>query len=93
MTQYRKRPVVIDAIQMTGGNTLQIVQFIRDGGGRYSTSTHPTDATQDQVFIHTLEGEMRAADGDWIVRGVQGEFYPVKPDIFDATYEPVEAAN
>lgn len=89
MARYRKRPVEIDAIQMTGGNTLEVVTFIRDGGGKYSTSTHPTDGTHDQVFIHTLEGEMRAVDGDWIVRGVQGEFYPVKPDIFEATYERV----
>ena len=45
----------------------------------------------DNLRIRTLEGEMRAEQGDWIIRGVQGEFYPCKPDIFDATYEAVEA--
>ena len=43
-----------------------------------------------RLFIPTLEGEMTAQPGDWIIRGVKGEFYPCKPDIFEATYEPVE---
>jgi hypothetical protein len=43
----------------------------------------------DGLIIHTLEGDMRADIGDWIIRGVKGEFYPCKPDIFDATYEQV----
>lgn len=91
--RFRKKPVEIEAIQMTGGNTVQVVGFIRDAGVRYSTATHPTDGTRDQVFISTLEGEMRAVDGDWIVEGVQGELYPVKPDIFAATYEPVDSED
>lgn len=48
---------------------------------------------EDQVIdIYTLEGEMRADMGDWIIKGVEGEFYPCKPGIFAKTYEPVEAA-
>jgi hypothetical protein len=90
-SRYRKKPVEIDAIQMTGGNTVAVVTFIGEAGGRYRTVTHPTDATQDEVYIQTLEGEMRAVDGDWIIRGVQGELYPCKPAIFAATYEPVPA--
>ncbi len=49
------------------------------------------DPATGQMLIATLEGEMRAGVGDWIIRGVQGEFYPIKPDIFEATYEEVAA--
>ena len=87
--RYRKKPVEIEAIQMVNGNTVEVVTFIGDGGGSYRTVTHPRDGKYDEVYISTLEGEMRAVDGDWIVKGVQGEFYPVKPDIFAATYEAV----
>ena len=50
------------------------------------------DAGHPQLLIHTLEGVMRANFGDWIIRGVKGEFYPCKPEIFEATYEPVSCA-
>jgi hypothetical protein len=49
-----------------------------------------THAHFDELIISTLEGDLRASPGDWIIRGVKGEFYPCKPDIFAATYEPVE---
>ena len=49
----------------------------------------PVDFDGHVIAIDTLEGEMHADPGDWIIRGVQGEFYPCKPDIFEATYEPV----
>lgn len=90
MATFRQRPVEVEAIQFTG-NTLEVVKFIAAGGGRYFTDTHPTDSTQDVIRIGTLEGEMRATLGYWIVKGVAGEFYPVKPDIFEATYDLVEA--
>ena len=90
MARYRKRPVEIEALQFTGGNSGQVAQFIIDGGGTFRAETHPTDGAQDIFYIPTLEGEMRAVDGDWIIKGVQGEFYPCKPDIFAATYEAVE---
>ena len=89
MGRYRKKPVEIDAIQFTGGNSVQVAQFITDGGGTFRADTHPRDGAQDVFYIRTLEGDMRAVDGDWIVKGVQGEFYPVKADIFEATYEAV----
>lgn len=47
-------------------------------------------AEQGRIFVPTLEGEMRANDGDWIIQGVKGEFYPCKPDVFDASYELVD---
>ncbi|MFF9309907.1 hypothetical protein ACF1BS_03260 [Streptomyces sp. NPDC014748] len=51
--------------------------------------TETVEADGDVFYIHTLEGEMRATDGDWIIKGVAGEFYPCRDDIFRATYEAV----
>jgi len=84
MPLFRKRPVVIEAVQFTGGNTVEVVNFIGSG---YRVMPDYRDASKDVIFIVTLEGEMVATAGDWIIRGVQGEFYPCKPDIFEATYE------
>ena len=82
--KFRKKPVVIDAMQWTGENPDEIQAFLHDG--------HPHAAAGwvkgRCVEIGTLEGLMVASIGDWIIRGVQGEFYPCKPDIFAATYEP-----
>lgn len=75
--KYRKKPVVIEAIQFDGTNHDDIVEFC---GG----------FTRDAI-ISTLEGDMTAQPGDWIIKGVQGEYYPCKPDIFAATYEAVES--
>ena len=75
--KFRKKPVVVDAIQFNE-NMYEIRQFVgadaRFRGG--------------QLVIKTLEGPLYASPGDWIIRGVKGEFYPCKPDIFEATYEP-----
>jgi hypothetical protein len=82
--KFRKKPVSIDAIQYTKELTArQLLDFITF-----------TDFHLDGVgiVIHTLEGEMRANLGDWIIKGVKGEFYPCKPDIFDM-YEPMEAED
>ena len=75
--KYRKKPVVIEAMEWTGHNRLQILDFC---------GFPPGDA---HVKIETLEGVMSANVGDFIIKGVQGEFYPCKPDIFWQTYEPV----
>jgi len=81
--KFRKKPVVIDAMQWTGENSDEIQTFLHDG--------HPHAAAGwvkgRYVEIGTLEGLMVASVGDWIIRGVQGEFYPCKPEIFAATYE------
>jgi len=78
--QYRKKPVVIDAIQWTGGNFESISVFAAQTG---------KEITQDgsELIIPTLEGDHEASLGDWIIRGVKGEIYPCKPDIFEATYD------
>lgn len=85
---FRKKPVEIDAMQLIDdlANHQAIANWINSNGGEASLSFADTWMT-----IHTLEGDMRADLGDWIIRGVKGEFYPCKPDIFEATYEPVSA--
>lgn len=77
--KYRKKPVVIEAIQWIGNNLSEIDNFI----GR------TVDNKETTLVIHTLEGEMYASLSDYIIKGVNGEFYPCKPDIFDKTYEEV----
>lgn len=82
MNRYRKKPVVIEAIHYSG--TDESIAAISAFAGRVLR------VNQGKLTIETLEGDMTASVGDWIIRGVQGEFYPCKPDIFDATYEPAE---
>jgi len=84
--KFRKKPVVIDAEQWTGKNYDDMERFITIQFG-YQASP---DFGSSVVAIPTLEGTMTAAVGDWIIKGVNGEFYPCKPDIFEKTYEPAE---
>jgi hypothetical protein len=88
--KFRKKPVVIEAFQLPPKCGLQggsepppvwLVSAILDG---YVEA----DLGKDHAIIRTLEGDMRCDVGDWIIRGVKGELYPCKPDIFAATYEP-----
>jgi hypothetical protein len=81
--KYRKKPVVIDAVQFTSENMPEVTAFIGgENGGKFIA--RPPGG----LGIQTLEGTMWATPGDWIIKGVKGEFYPCKPDIFAATYEP-----
>lgn len=80
MTKFRKKPVVIEAIQFNGQNSIDVHRFMN-----YGDCSCPNDA----ILIKTLEGEMRADIDDWIIRGVKGELYPCKPDIFEATYDRI----
>jgi hypothetical protein len=87
MAKFRKKPVVIEAIRWAGpGDTNRVINWLSMMGVTLNESWrfHDTDIT-----ITTLEGDMKATPGDWIVRGVMGEFYPCKPDVFAATYDPV----
>jgi hypothetical protein len=90
--KYRKKPVVIEAIQFVGNNAVEIHLFT---GTSYPTkeSMMHHDWKRKQLVIPTLEGDMIASYGDWIIKGVKGEFYPCKPDIFEATYEPEDGAE
>lgn len=89
MGSYRKLPVEIEAMQLDG-RTADVAKWITANGGNFHALTDPHISANDVLFIHTLEGEMRADPGDWIIRGVKGEFYPCKPEIFTATYEAVD---
>ena len=89
MPKYRKKPVVIEAIQFNDdAKTLQsLSEFIdnQDLVVDYSNKDNP------KIKIETLEGVMEASVGDYIIKGVNGELYPCKPDIFEKTYEKVDA--
>ncbi len=96
MTKYRKKPIEIEAVQFTGDNECEIAEFmgipitglqmsvdtVLRADGDYRENTH--------IHINTPEGTMIANCGDYIIKGIKGEFYPCKPDIFNETYEEVE---
>lgn len=82
--KFRKKPVVIEAIQFgPEGNAAKIIQWAHDCGA-FIRLDH------EGLHIRTLEGDMIAIRNDWIIKGVKGEFYPCKPDIFEMTYEAAE---
>ena len=91
MSKYRKKPVVIEAIQYTGKNDWQLSQW-SNRKVYCSPVLEPTEnnPTGSYLQINTLEGVMTAIVGDFIIKGINGEFYPCKPDIFEKTYELVE---
>jgi hypothetical protein len=86
MAKFRKKPVVIEAVQFNGANHLLPQTPFMQGSGAYLSREN---FVLGEIVIPTLEGEMRARAGDWIIKGIKGEFYPCKPDIFEATYEAV----
>ena len=90
MPKFRKKPVVIEAFKL---GTDPMPDWFCDARSAGDITTHNTDDRHrggpDFALIKTLEGEMRAEFGDHVIRGVKGELYPCKPDIFAATYEPV----
>ena len=87
--RYVKKPIPIEAMQWTGNNVDEISTFV--GENIYFDSIDEVNLTgKRNIRIHTLEGEMSAHIGDYIVRGPYGEFYPVKREIFEKTYEEVK---
>lgn len=90
--KYRKKPVVVEAVQFNNVNAEEISDFIGKKVKHEIESTVAYDAGRgapvSSVTIETLEGNMKAMPGDWIIKGVNGEFYPCKPDIFEKTYQP-----
>ena len=88
MAKYRKKPVVIEAIQLTNESIIEIIKWATD----YISIKIDTDENDDVIgmIIPTLEGAMKASMNDYIIKGIQGEFYPCKPDIFEQTYELIE---
>ncbi len=88
MPFFRKRPVVIEAMQYTGNrnSALSVVDWARGHGADIGIGFGG-----NHLIVTTIEGEMRANSGDWIIKGIKGEFYPCAADIFAATYETVDA--
>ena len=93
--KYIKKPIVIEAIQWNGDNLIEVMEFIGsefkyEPNTIYTTKKFSYDSVLGGLSINTLEGDMRVKIGDYIIKGVKGEFYPCKPDIFKQTYEEVE---
>lgn len=82
MPKFVKKPVTIEARQFTPGEGIAIKAWAAEHGQKILVRNGVLD-------IPTLEGMMSAQPGDWVIRGIQGEFYPCKPDIFTAAYDPV----
>ena len=86
MPKFRKKPVVIEAFNFTGGMSYD--EMCVDWGDIFADVAKHQNVI-NVIDIQTLEGTMTAHLGDWIIRGVKGEFYPCNPDIFEQTYEHV----
>jgi len=84
MPNFRKKPVVIEARELTRDNAADIMAWC----GSNAWWSRPPMGAVTGIIVPTLEGQHEASFGDWIIQGVKGEFYPCKPDIFAATYEP-----
>ena len=88
INKYKKKPIIIEAVQWTGINLKEIKSFVGDSlDYNYKTHGDSSDLSNIEVKIKTLEGDHIASIGDYIIKGVNGEFYPCKPDIFKKTYE------
>lgn len=94
MPYFVKKPVMIEAIQWTGKNLKEVLDFtgkhdkFKKWFEDFKDYQNHVSNSGDIFKIFTLEGVMEASPGDWIIRGVKGEHYPCKPDIFEATYDP-----
>ena len=93
LKKYRKRPVEIEAIQLHMSNMDGLIQQMRRDGYEVETHSEPPMRAITGIKIKTLEGVMLANIGDYIIKGIQGEYYPCKPDIFEKTNEPVVEDN
>lgn len=89
--KYRKKPVIIDAV--VWDETQETLKLLLSMGIKFSGyNSHVVETWVRCLGIQTLEGPLQATKGDYIIRGVKGEFYPCKPDIFELTYEKIEDA-
>jgi len=82
VAKFRKKPVVIEAVQWRGNNLDELREFV--------PKEFRHNKVNEPLGIITLEGPLTISEGDWIIKGIKGEFYPCKPDIFAATYEAVD---
>ncbi len=88
--KFRKKPVIIEAVQWTGHNHKELDSFVGNNLLWFWKYITPMDTPADILEIKSLEGNHQATIGDWIIKGIKGEFYPIKNDIFTQTYDPVE---
>ena len=93
MPFFMKKPIIVEAKQFTGSNIKGMLEFM---GQKVSDPLHHKFSDYEDIVkekglhVQTLEGELMAKPGDWIVKGTKGEFWPVRNDIFSASYEPAE---
>jgi len=88
--KYRKKPVIIEAILFIGDNWQEIQKWMyKSGSKRFKSCETNKRGEVVGIIIKTLEGKMKADIGDYVIKGISGEFYPCKPDIFEKTYEEV----
>lgn len=87
--KYVKKPVEIEAILFTENNVAEVMKFMNQSS--YDISVYKGTNTISKIVIPTLEGNLEAKIGDYIIKGIKGEFYPCRKDIFDATYEEVKS--
>lgn len=85
MQKFVKKPVVVEAIQYNGLNITEVEDFV---GAKLPSVWLSVEDTQ--LVIPTLEGDMKVSKGDYVIKGIKGEFYPCKPDVFEKTYDVVE---
>jgi hypothetical protein len=103
MAKYRKKPVIIDALQWTGKNQREMFDFLTDYGKSTESATLEGETFRidlcngscrvGNLIIKTLEGEHIANVGDYVIKGIVGEFYPCRTDVFEHTYELVEGGK
>jgi len=91
--KYRKKPVVIEAVQWNGKNHEDIRRFYEDEKTERWLASDHVDGRPVCFYIKTREGKMNLRPWDYLIKGIQNEFYPCKPDIFEATYEKVEEST
>lgn len=91
MAKFRKKPVIIEAVQLRWDTWGEMCNHADVGGLSNGKPEGRLDGEEIGMVIPTPEGVMRANENDWIIKGVEGELYPCKPDIFEVTYEPVES--
>ncbi len=85
MSKYRKKPIVIDAYQFHAIDFTECPEWLQN----FLNNSNLCEIHDNHITIKTLEGWMIASKGDYIIRGIKGEFYPCKPDIFESSYEKV----
>lgn len=90
MPRFRQKLVVVEALKFTTGNVNGLLRWINGGDTLAMDRKAICMAGAPNITIRTSEGDMRAEHGDWIIKGINGEFYPCKPSIFAATHEPSE---